>query len=110
MKPKKGIDVTICTSLSKTTKIYTNDYTVRKEVNEDTGEVEPIIDIYDCNLIKEVRNQLVLPQDAYKALERIYNKLKEFDDELLNPLTLQLGYIINDLKDWEENEMVVIPE
>lgn len=110
MKEKRPIDVTICTSLSKTARIYTDNYTVRQEVNEDTKEVEQIVDIYDCNLIKEVRKQLVLPQDAYKALERIYNRLKEFDDELLNPLTLQLGYIINDLKDWEENELVVIPE
>ena len=39
MKEKKPIDVTICTSLSKTARIYTDNYTVRQEVNEDTKEV-----------------------------------------------------------------------
>ena len=52
MKEKKPIDVTICTSLSKTARIYTDNYTVRQEINEDTKEVEQIVDIYDCNLIK----------------------------------------------------------
>ena len=110
MKEKKPIDVTIYTSLSKTARIYTDNYTVIQGVNEDTKEVEQFIDIYDCNLVKEVRKQLVLPQDACKALEKIQKKLSKFDDELLNIIVLQLGYIIEDLKDWEENELVVIPE
>ena len=84
MKEKKPIDVTICTSLSKTARIYTDNYTVIQGVNEDTKEVEQFIDIYDCNLVKEVRKQLILPQDACKALEKIQKKLSKFDDELLN--------------------------
>ena len=39
MKEKKPIDVTICTSLSKTARIYTDNYTVIQGVNEDTKEV-----------------------------------------------------------------------
>lgn len=110
MKEKKPIDVTICTSLSKTARIYTDNYTIRQEVNEDTKEVEQIIDIYDCNLIKEVKKQLILPQDAYKILKRIYDRLNKLDDEYLNIIVLQLGGLLEDLKDWEENELVVIPE
>lgn len=110
MKEKKPIDVTICTSLSKTARIYTDNYTIRQEVNEDTKEVEQIVDIYDCNLIKEVKKQLILPQDAYKILKRIYDRLNKLDDEYLNIIVLQLGGLLEDLKDWEENELVVIPE
>lgn len=110
MKEKKPIDVTICTSLSKTARIYTDNYTIRQEINEDTKEVEQIVDIYDCNLIKEVKKQLILPQDAYKILKRIYDRLNKLDDEYLNIIVLQLGGLLEDLKDWEENELVVIPE
>lgn len=110
MKEKKPIDVTICTSLSKTARIYTDNYTIRQEVNEDTKEIEQIVDIYDCNLIKEVKKQLILPQDAYKILKRIYDRLNKLDDEYLNIIVLQLGGLLEDLKDWEENELVVIPE
>ena len=61
--PEREIEVTVSITLSKTAKIKVSDYkVVDKGKDEDDCYFEEI-DYSDCNLIKAVREQHILPQD-----------------------------------------------
>ena len=61
---------------------------------------------YKCRRLPKEHKVIVVSSTGYsfKVDEEV------FDNEYLNIIVLQLGGLLEDLKDWEENELVVIPE
>ncbi len=84
------IEVTISVTLSKTVKISVTDYNIEEGKDED-GQYFKHIDYSDCDLKEAVKNQITLPQDAYKEC------LKETD-------------LRRDLEDWIVDDFEVIIE
>lgn len=93
LEPKE-IEVTVSVTLSKTVTILVNDYEYTKDCDED-GPYE-CYDYSDCDLKKAVEEQISLPQDAGNILRK------------LNPSISK--EIIEDLEDWNVDEMEVILE
>lgn len=61
------VEVTVSLTLSKRVKIYTTDYEEVLEKDED--DISFIsIDLSNCDLKKAVKEQIILPQDAYKSM------------------------------------------
>ena len=89
--PDKEIEVTISITLSKTVKVIVNDYIV---------EEDGCIDYSNCDLNKAVKEQIILPQNAY--------------DKLFNAVYTSGGYearrALEDLKNWNVDDFEVIEE
>lgn len=92
--PEKEIEVCVSITLSKTVKVRVSDYTVESGTDEE-GEHFEDIDYYSCDLKKAVEEQITLPQDAWKHITNKSNK------------GVQVFY---DLKDWDVDNMEIIPE
>lgn len=93
--PEREIEVTVSVTLSKTIKIKVSDYDIIDSGKDEDGESFEDIDYSTCNLEKAVKEQIILPQDAWKSLNySLKNKSK----------------IINDLKDWIVDDFEVIQE
>ena len=90
----KEIEVTVSVTLSKTVTILVDNYEYIKECDED-GPYE-YYDYSNCNLKETVEKQITLPQDAGNILRK------------LNPSISK--EIIEDLEDWNVDEMEVILE
>ena len=92
--PEKEIEVTISITLSKTVKIKVSDYTVYS-IEADNGKCFDDIDYSDCNLKKAVKDQIILPQNAYNYI---------------TPKSNEEVQAISNLKKWNVDEMEVILE
>ena len=92
--PEKEIEVTVSITLSKTVKIKVSDYTVYS-IEADNGKCFDDIDYSDCNLKKAVKDQIILPQNAYNYI---------------TPKSNEEVQAISDLKKWNVDEMEVILE
>lgn len=91
--PEREIEVTVSVTLSKTIKVKVSDYDIIDSGKDEDGESFEDIDYSTCNLEKAVKEQIVLPQDAWKSLDcSLKNKSK----------------IINDLKDWIVDDFEVL--
>lgn len=58
---EREIEVTISVTLSKTISIKVDDYEIYEDNSEDGKRL--VYDYSNCNLIKAVENQIVLPED-----------------------------------------------
>ena len=92
--PEKEIEVTVSITLSKTVKIKVSDYTIYS-IEADNGKCFDDIDYSDCDLKKAVKDQIILPQNAYNYIIPKSNKEVQ---------------AISDLKKWNVDEMEVMLE
>lgn len=92
--PEKEIEVTVSITLSKTVKIKISDYTIYSNEDE-RGRCFDTLDYSDCDLKKAVKDQIILPQNAYNYI--ISKSNKEIQ-------------AISDLKEWNVDEMEVMLE
>lgn len=92
--PEKEIEVTVSITLSKTVKIKVSDYTIYS-IEADNGKCFDDIDYSDCDLKKAVKDQIILPQNAYNYI---------------TPKSNEEVQAISDLKKWNVDEMEVILE
>lgn len=92
--PEKEIEVTVSITLSKTIKIKVSDYTVYS-IEADNGKCFDTLDYSDCDLKKAVKDQIILPQNAYNYI---------------TPKSNEEVQAISDLKKWNVDEMEVILE
>ena len=92
--PEKEIEVTVSITLSKTVKIKVSDYTIYS-IEADNGKCFDEIDYSDCDLKGAVKDQIILPQNAYNYIIPKSNKEVQ---------------AISDLKKWNVDEMEVILE
>lgn len=91
------IEVEVVMTISKVLKINTRDYTCTED-DEDS-----YYDYSNCDLKEEVRSQVLLPTEAYDAID---NAIKEYKNTgSIN--TPRLENNIQDLKDWNVNEFEV---
>jgi hypothetical protein len=97
---QKEIEVTVSVTLSKTVTILVDDYTYTQDCDED-GPYE-YYDYSDCNLHSAVNKQITLPQDAGKIL-------REVDNANVSKASIKKE-IIEDLENWNVDEMEVILE
>lgn len=65
--PGKEIEVTVSITMSKTFTIEVNDYTVERYIDEDG--YSDYYDYSECNLEKAVREQIYLPDEAYRLYD-----------------------------------------
>lgn len=75
--PEKEIEVTVSVTLSKTVKIKVSDYEIIDSGKDEDGEYFRDIDYSNCDLQNAVKEQITLPQNAYK---RIVKKGKLYED------------------------------
>ena len=92
--PEKEIEVTVSITLSKTVKIKVSDYTIYSNEDE-RGRCFDTLDYSDCDLKKAVKDQIILPQNAYNYI------IPKSNEEV---------QAISDLKEWNVDEMEVILE
>ena len=92
--PEKEIEVTVSITLSKTVKIKVSDYTIYS-IEADNGKCFDDIDYSDCDLKGAVKDQIILPQNAYNYIIPKSNKEVQ---------------AISDLKEWNVDEMEVMLE
>ena len=92
--PEKEIEVTVSITLSKTVKIKVSDYTIYS-IEADNGKCFDDIDYSDCDLKGAVKDQIILPQNAYNYI---------------TPKSNEEVQAISDLKKWNVDEMEVMLE
>lgn len=63
--PEREIEVTVSVTLSKTVKIKVSDYKITDSGKDEDGECFEDIDYSDCDLKSAVKEQIILPQEAY---------------------------------------------
>lgn len=63
--PDKEVEVLVSVTLSKTVKVWVNDYKVVDCGKDEDGEYFEKIDFSECNLKDAVEDQIVLPQEAH---------------------------------------------
>ena len=97
--PEKEIEVTVSITLSKTVKIKVSDYTIYSNEDEN-GKCFDEIDYSDCNLKEAVEKQVYLPQEAGQLIS----------DFAVNPVKAKNTAIVEDLSNWNVDEMEVILE
>lgn len=93
--PDKEIEVLVSITLSKTVKVRVNDYTIEESGKDEDGSYYQIENYSNCDLENAVKEQIVLPQDAYKYLTVNTDKNKD---------------AFNNLKDWNVDEFECILE
>lgn len=103
--PEKEIEVTVSITLSKTLKIDVDDYEVYEEEDED-GHYE-VVNFDNCDLIKAVEEQYVLPQNLAQFTKNIFNE--DLDLKAVG-MPRYLKNAIIDCKDWNVDEFEIIKE
>ena len=103
--PEKEIEVTVSITLSKTLKINVDDYEVYEEEDED-GHYE-VVNFDNCDLIKAVEEQYVLPQNLAQFTKNIFNE--DLDLKAVG-MPRYLKNAIIDCKDWNVDEFEIIKE
>ena len=97
--PEKEIEVTVSITLSKTVKIKVSDYTVYSN-EDDNGNHFEEVDYSDCNLKEAVEKQVYLPQEAGQLISAF----------AIDPVKAKNTAIVEDLSNWNVDEMEVILE
>ena len=96
--PEREIEVTVSVTLSKTVKIKVSDYTITDSGKDEDGEYFEDVDYSDCDLKGAVEEQVYLPQEAGQLI----------DDFAIG--TVKAKNIVEDLSNWNVDEMEVILE
>lgn len=96
--PERKIEVTVSITLSKTVKIKVSDYTITDSGKDEDGDYFEDIDYSDCDLKGAVEEQIYLPQEAGQLIE----------DFAIG--TVKAKNIVEDLSNWNVDEMEVIIE
>lgn len=96
--PEREIEVTVSVTLSKTVKIKVSDYTITDSGKDEDGDYFEDIDYSDCDLKGAVEEQIYLPQEAGQLIE----------DFAIG--TVKAKNIVEDLSNWNVDEMEVIIE
>ena len=96
--PEREIEVTVSITLSKTVKIKVSDYTITDSGKDEDGDYFEDIDYSDCDLKGAVEEQIYLPQEAGQLIE----------DFAIG--TVKAKNIVEDLSNWNVDEMEVIIE
>lgn len=94
----RDIEVLVSVTLSKTFKIKVNDYKNLGTYKDEDGNICDNIDYSECNLKKEVEEQIYLPQEAGGIL-------KDID---IYPEALKTK--IEHLSGWNVDEFIVIKD
>lgn len=89
--PEREVEVTVSITLSKTLKVRVDDYQIVDSGKDEDGEYFEDIDYSCCDLKKAVKDQILLPQEAYITQLRETKAWK-------------------DLKDWNVDDFEVILE
>lgn len=103
--PKKEIEVTVSVTISKTVKIAIDDYKVEEIIDENGRYLS--YDYSDCNLIKAVEEQLVLPQNLAEFTEKMFTQ--DLDLKAAK-MPRYLKEAVADCKDWIVDDMACILE
>lgn len=103
--PKKEIEVTVSVTISKTVKIEIDDYKVEEIIDENGRYLS--YDYSDCNLLKAVEEQLVLPQNLAEFTERMF--IQDLDLKAAK-MPRYLKEAVTDCKDWIVDDMACILE
>lgn len=103
--PKKEIEVTVSVTISKTVKIEVDDYKVEEIIDENGRYLS--YDYSDCNLLKAVEEQLVLPQNLAEFTERMFTQ--DLDLKAAK-MPRYLKEAVTDCKDWIVDDMACILE
>ena len=93
--PEREIEVTVSVTLSKTVKIKVSDYEITDFGKDEDGEYFKDIDYSNCDFKGAVKEQVVLPQDAW-----IY----------MNPRTNRQIKAYADISNWNVDDFEVIKE
>lgn len=96
--PEREIEVTVSITLSKTVKIKVSDYEITDSGKDEDGEYFEDIDYSNCDLKGAVEEQIYLPQEAGQLIE----------DFAIG--TVKAKNIVEDLSNWNVDEMEVIIE
>lgn len=94
-KPTKEIDVLVSVTLSKTVRVRVSDYEIADCGKDEDGDYFEEIDYSECDLKSAVKEQVVLPQEAY-----IYAKTN----------TTEGSKAYKDLIGWSVDEMEILKE
>lgn len=86
IKEPQEVEVTVSITLSKTVKVKVTDYRVALEERDIEGELYHVYDYYDCDLKGAVKDQIILPNEAYKHVgyplfessKQAYENLKDW--------------------------------
>ncbi len=100
------VEVRVCLSLSKTFKIKVSNY--KKHIEEDELGKSETIDFSDCNLLKEVEDQVILPHKMGEYINTYFSN--KFSRYYIKNLPLGIKDAIKDNSDWEVDDFEVIPE
>lgn len=93
--PEKEIEVLVSITLSKTFKVKVSDYDITDSGKDEDGEYFEDIDYSNCDLKGAVKEQIILPQNAW---------------DYIAPESKKKTQAAFDLKGWNVDEMEVIPE
>lgn len=93
--PEREIEVTVSVTLSKTVKIKVSDYQITDSGKDEDGEHFEDIDYSNCDLKRAVKEQVILPQDAWKNLRCTFEHRTQ---------------VFNNLKDWDVDSFEVVKE
>lgn len=100
--PEREVEVCVSITLSKTVKVYVDDYDFDED---DRGHIYP--DFSNCDLKRAVDEQYTLPQDMALFLRRIFN-----DDLDLRAAKMpkSLRDAVDDCSDWNVDDFEVVLE
>ena len=97
------IEVTVSVTLSKTMKIKVNDYL--EEIEDDEEGKHRNIDFSVCDLQSAVNSQIYLPQDSGLIFDNYISKYSNLKNESSYN---EAKKIVDDLSDWNVDEMEVV--
>ena len=97
------IEVTVSVTLSKTMKIKVNDYL--EEIEDDEEGKHRNIDFSVCDLQSAVNSQIYLPQDSGLIFDNYISKYSNLKNESSYS---EAKKIVDDLSDWNVDEMEVV--
>lgn len=92
IKSPQEVEVTVSITLSKTVKVNVDDYKIALEERDENGDLYQVYDFSECNLKDAVKEQVILPQDAYK---HVGYPLFDCSSEPYNDLK---GWVVDDFE------------
>jgi hypothetical protein len=97
-QPEIELEITVSLTISKTVKVWVNDYETSIEEDPDDNTVHTYYDFSNCNLEEYVQEQIELPHELAKDLEN--NHLTEREKRSK----------IQDCKDWTVDDVCCVLE
>lgn len=82
--PEREIEVLVSITLSKTVKVKVSDYEIIDSGKDENNEYFEDIDYSNCDLKNAVKEQVVLPQDAWIYMDPKTKKQAKASAELCN--------------------------